>query len=506
MNILPKQRLSPAFNQTLSRLLYLAILVTSIAISLKVHLLADLRLPPPWPDESAYLWQAINIAQHNTMFAPQLNPQRIIMWTVPGYQIFMGMVFKLAPFSLQAARAVSWVLTLISYLGLLWLFRRHFARTLVLMAASLFYLGAAFTVLGNTARMEPLLLLLAIAGFVSLDAGRPYRALALLLLCPLVHPNGAIFLVAGLAYILGKRLYRSPAPRSDRVLVALGLLAVAAYGVFAILHWQALLSDVGSQFSDKAKNYSMLVTLLKPGVLSSVVLVISVSALHVLLLRKVQPLVVLSLALLLPQLVADELFYGVYTNIAYLTALPLAMDVLAHIIRRWKPRHQVVLGSALSILLAVALLAVARHINFVESPIGYPHHVTFAGMRLSVRQSYLTPEDKAVVLQAVQTQLAGSVGRRVQFYPAADGLLFWPEQGRDFLPYQPIDSDVPPDAVVLHMSWYFPDWWQMPSWSPLAGWWYTAQDLMAEFQISNADIVRQRDQTEIWYVKRSPQR
>jgi hypothetical protein len=45
----------------------------------------------------------------------------------------------------------------------------------------------------------------------------------------------------------------------------------------------------------------------------------------------------------------------------------------------------------------------------------------------------------------------------------------------------------------------------MPSWSPLAGWWYTAQDLMAEFQISNADIVRQRDQTEIWFVKRSPQ-
>ena len=86
---------------------YWATLLAFFGAYVWVHQLAGLTFPIPWPDEGTFLWQALAFADGNTLFAPQVHPDRHIMWMPPGYMIVQGLIFKWASFSLEWARWLS---------------------------------------------------------------------------------------------------------------------------------------------------------------------------------------------------------------------------------------------------------------------------------------------------------------------------------------------------------------------------------------------------------------
>ena len=108
MDIEGHELVSPILPQPrASGVAFWTIFAAFIPAYLWVHRQAGLTFPVPWPDEGTLLWQALAVARDNTLFAPQINPERHVMWMPPGYMIVQGLVFKLTDFSLTWARMLS---------------------------------------------------------------------------------------------------------------------------------------------------------------------------------------------------------------------------------------------------------------------------------------------------------------------------------------------------------------------------------------------------------------
>src|SRR5262249_23000662 len=205
----------------------------------RVHQLAAYNFPVPWPDESDILWRAIAFAKHGTLHPPQLffGPHYN---RVPGYMLFMGALFYLAGCSLHFARLVSCALVVASFLLLAWMTARCRFPLLSLVILGVFLLSKPFVVTGNIGRMEPLLLFVACFGFVLLQHRYDLAAFAVILMGPLIHPNGMYFVVACGLYLLVVRLARAEGRRLSRREAGFLLLAVAvwcAYSLYVGLHW-----------------------------------------------------------------------------------------------------------------------------------------------------------------------------------------------------------------------------------------------------------------------------
>src|SRR5438105_2633552 len=91
------------------RILFWFSVVLVAAACVARHVVAGLTMPVPWPDESAFLWQAIAVQRTNSLFAPELNALREVFWMPPGYMIAVGALFKITGASLVAARWFSMV-------------------------------------------------------------------------------------------------------------------------------------------------------------------------------------------------------------------------------------------------------------------------------------------------------------------------------------------------------------------------------------------------------------
>src|SRR5881394_638765 len=149
----------------------------------------DLTFPVPWPDEGSFLWPALAFRDHLTLYAPELNPAREIFWMPPGFMALEGMIFKVVSFSLDRARFLSALYFVGAILCLVVQVRGSRARFGHALLIGVFTFAPIFQLVGNTARMESLVLLLACAGFLLLDRGKA-AGLGVLAAGPLVHPNG----------------------------------------------------------------------------------------------------------------------------------------------------------------------------------------------------------------------------------------------------------------------------------------------------------------------------
>ena len=61
------------------------------------------------------------------------------------------------------------------------------------------------------------------------------------------------------------------------------------------------------------------------------------------------------------------------------------------------------------------------------------------------------------------------------------------------MPWQPLFSSDLSCVVAMHVSHYFPRWWDGE-----------IQQVMQSWQLTDSDIVQSRDRAETWYVKRLP--
>src|SRR5438477_10598474 len=53
-----------------------------------------LRFPVPWPDEGSFLWQALAFRDRLSLRAPEVHPEREVMWMPPGFLVLEGLLFK----------------------------------------------------------------------------------------------------------------------------------------------------------------------------------------------------------------------------------------------------------------------------------------------------------------------------------------------------------------------------------------------------------------------------
>ena len=93
MKWLPMQvRTPPLSTRELQAWLLLTLLfVVAVSLSWRAHRAAGAWFPPPWPDESAFGWQAIAFSEHGSLVSPELNPHRVVHWMPPGYAVLTGM-------------------------------------------------------------------------------------------------------------------------------------------------------------------------------------------------------------------------------------------------------------------------------------------------------------------------------------------------------------------------------------------------------------------------------
>jgi hypothetical protein len=458
------------------------------------HQRASFSLPIPWPDESLFLWQSASIEQSNTLIAPQLDPDHAVLWMPPAYTILTGLLFKVTGFSLALARACSLLLMLATFVVLVLLTRRYVHPIFSLLFCGLFLLSSHAVVAGNVARMEPLLLFVVCLGFLLMQRGKDWKGLALLLSASLIHLNGLYFLAGGVAlFFLSGRFRHRKLTRADAAILVLVAALWIAYAISVGLHWQEFVQGMSFQFGRKAERGFLKAFLTEQNMLFWLVMAL---CLAYSLREKLDAAYLLALgapAALVSE-VGQEMWYYILDSVAYLSlsivVLAIARDLAAKMTSRSRLIRQAVVP-----VTTVLLLAGLRAGDWIPSPIHYPSDLRWLGMWMPRAVPYLQDSDTEQVRALLDSLPPQAPLLQVRFFPRADALFFHDMDGKQFrasqrVPYLPV---LPPDVYIIHLSRYLPTWWSE----------VIAQELQAAGidPESDADVLVQRDGTEIWYYR-----
>lgn len=447
---------------------YWGILLAFFAAYLAVHRLAGWTFPLPWPDEGTFLWQALALARDGTLLAPEVNPERHVMWMPPGYMVLSGLIFKLTGFSFAWARLLSALYLLGAVAAVAAMFRRGSGSLLHPVLCGAFLLSRDFVVMGNLARTETLLLLVACSGFLCLQRGRLTLGLALVSLAPLVHPNG-LFFCAGAAGFAAAAWWQTSrqTPGQARLLAPPGAdLAVAcaaaacwvAYLAYAALHWEGVVSDMGFALTWKTEpgvgEAAFWLRQVAPGALVRWLILAGTLAYGVRHGLEVGALLALAFSLQLLGLTTTSWMYGIHTGLLHLVLTVVCLDTLADALLRTPVRALPRLATA---ALTVLALAVNYLLGNIEDPRGYPRNMTLEKMQISHTPPYLEEED----LQAVRALLASleEAGEpvRVSIFPWAEALFFHDLESDTVQFFQPSFYEGEADVGIVHISRHLPN-------------------------------------------------
>ena len=218
-------------------------LVLAFALAqLAVHARAGFTFPPPWIDEAQFLWQAKAIADTGTLLAPQLHPERAILWMPPGWFVLTGAALRvlrlrlrarahalvrLPARGLRAARVVCCAAC-----------RTRRARCCSRAGSS----SAAASSRPETSRAWRRCCCSACSRACAAAQRRCWLGLALLAATPLVHPNGVWFCAGGAVWV-GLERARGRACRARAARSRAGLAVAAAW-----LAWAALAASDAAAF------------------------------------------------------------------------------------------------------------------------------------------------------------------------------------------------------------------------------------------------------------------
>ncbi|MFN2556647.1 MAG: hypothetical protein ABR592_07200 [Nitriliruptorales bacterium] len=346
----PRRTLPPAGPK---RQVEVVILGVAAAAALVLHLVAFDRFPTPWVDEAHFLVPALRLARHLTLDVPELNAPEGLFWIPHGYYAVLATAFALLPDTLTVARATSLLFTLGTAMSLTVIARRldvpPFAAAVV---AASWLLAPHVVIAGNNARMEALVILIAVAAVALLACGRSLPAVATAVLAPAVHPAGFMVAAIVVGSALIARVDRRPRGLTSWLLVAFAAVAITVEVIHIASHWHIAVEDVSFQIMRKRNNNPALFDLGRAPFLLP-------AAAGVLLLWKARArlgaraallaaLVGLTLGLGAVQGAGQEMWYGVYaepTSLALLALVALGALSLrsAAVLRVWETRAASVL-------------------------------------------------------------------------------------------------------------------------------------------------------------------
>ena len=423
----------------------------ALAFLLTGHL-HDLTFPIPWPDEGSFLWPALAFRDHASLYAPEVNPEREIFWMPPGYMVLEGIIFKFWSFSLLRARFLS-ALFLVAAMGCLAVqmraSRARFGHALLIVV---FSFAPIFQLVGNTARMESLLLLLAMLGFLLLERGRA-AGLGVLALALLVHPNGVFALAGGVAYWTFAFRGRRRPTRSDVVTLAAVLVLWLVFALHLFRHWPEFVEDMTTQIhwkqTEAALNGTASSRLLEPFRVVACASVVVVFGLGLRFGARVGALCALALPLLVGSGIAVGWLYEVYAALGTLLVCMAALELATVLSSRFESRVGIAVVVVTSAVLGVGAWWLGTHPFLMAS-------VSRATMPAGASVSYFTAAEHAQVEAFIKRAVRNDRPIVVQFLPDADSLLFNEMRSPSVHFLQQTYFSTRPDVYILHDSPWFP--------------------------------------------------
>ena len=433
--------------------------LAGVLLSYVIHRqLVGLRFPVPWPDEGSFLWQALAFRDRFSLFAPEVNPEREALWMPPGFMVLEGLFFKVVPFSLDVSRALSALFLCGAVVCIFACFRRFETKALFPVLAALCLFCPIARMAGNVARMEGLELLVLSLAFFLIERRRG-AALGLLLVAPLVHPNGIFGVAVGVpSYFV---LARGPGTvkRADVVVLGAALLAWVLYGLHISEHWAHFVRDMDAQIRFKqyvsGSDGGTVGRLAQPVVwgsaLSLVVAFVCVRRAR----HRVSAAFVFAAALLLQTALAAGWLYEVYPAFAILVSSVVLSDALFALLAAssLSPGRRTGVRTALALLFIAVDAAAFQHNAFLERSL---ERATV--LRKSFSPAYVTAGDRAAVERYLASIVppAGSAPLAVQFLPDAEALLYEKLRGPTLRYVQQTFYEHRYDVLVVHDSVWFP--------------------------------------------------
>lgn len=432
---------------------YAAVLAAAAIGFLWVEHGHGLTFPVPWPDEGSFLWPALSFRDHFTLHAPEVNPEREIFWMPPGFMVLEGIIFKIFDFSLLRARFLSAVFVLSAMACLAVQVRSSRARFGHALLIAIFLFSPIVQMVGNTSRMESVVLFLSAAGFLLLDRGRA-AGLGVLLVTPLVHPNGLVACVGGFAYFLAGFRRRRKLDRVDLGVFAAALAVWLLYAWHLVRNAAAFMEDMTSQFrwkqAEAALNGTLASRVTEP-LLLAVFAVLAVALIGALRFgARGGALFSLALSFLVISGVAVGWLYDVYAGFAALLAAMLTLEVATALASRASPRTALFAGFAATLALSAAAAWVTRHPYLRRSVTRATTGTTAPG------HAYFSAAERDLVASFIRRSIRKDRPVVVQFLPDADSLLFYDLRSSSVHFLQQTYFSTWPDVYILHDSPWFP--------------------------------------------------
>jgi hypothetical protein len=505
---LPEGRVPAGGTRVLwSRVAFPLALAGVLAVFFMQRATRGFEYPAPWPDEGSFLWQAINFAERGTLFTPELNPDRHVLWMPPGYMITVGSVFAVTGFSFALARLLSGIFLAGAIVCVAFTLRRSPLRVAHVFVLGLFLLSPIAQLAGNTARMEPLVVLVAAIGFAALSEGAVLVGLCLVGLSPLIHPNG-LFPAAGAAALVLAGRVRSgawPEVRRWELAAVLGLvLAWASYFTYAALHAESWLEDMGGQLRWKQAESALAGGLGRVLRFEALLLMAGWFGAFRLGARRLAvssrgaarghtsqaTLLALSGSFVVQTLVTTGWLYDLYAAFAFAVLLCISLELFAERTEALEPSgRRRAAWAAATAGAALLALGVPRLPSFTRS-------VAVAAVSAPGAAPYVTHEDLVSMRWALKQLAAWHGPLVIQFLPEADALLFADLRSERIRFLQQTHYDALPDLYVHHTSVWIPE---------VAGKMVAARVAFqhgVRMPISKWPLVRARGATERWQVYR----
>lgn len=457
------------------------------------HLRSALDFPPPWPDEAHFLWQAAAVSDANSLFAPELNAEREIFWMPPGYMILQGLVFKATGVSLIAARWTSFAFITLTFLALSFALRRTSLPWIALGVCLVFFLHGAIQACGNVGRMEAGLIFLFISCFLALSRHRLFTPLALLAASPLLHPNGAYFLMGALIYVGLSSHFGNVFARFrsfDAIVGACALILWLLFVWHVSAHWEHFVSDMSYQFFRKS-NVRVWENILNARQLMFVAAIGAAFVIQWFKRTRYGWMLAVSASTWIIYRIGHELWYEVFDGLAYLFLVLFFVEALAQRLNTSTLLSGFRTPLALAVTLA-ALLYWSNRSGVVHSPTESWAGFTWNQIEFPAKTAYYREFDRDIIRIELSKISSPFTRSTVQFLPRADGLLYANMNDSSVIPYSPVFATRPADYYLIHRAQSLPAYWSN----------FEKRDLLAAGydSLETKWLVYHRDSTEQWFL------
>lgn len=453
---------------------------------------ADFTFPVPWPDEAHFFWQAHGVAENNSLQSDAVNTDRTILWQPPAYFVITGLAFKYLGSSFVTARLLSLV-WMLGAMTLMVVFCTHYGhRWLALAVCGLFFLSSRFIACGNVVRMESLLLLTVIAGFLLIQRRKAVWGLALLGAAPLIHFNGVLFWPSALILVGLTERFRGLVWKLRKAYwlpLVLTASVWLAYAAVILLNWDSFLHDMGFQFGRKGARDVWLYVQSGDNLL--IVFVIIAGIAHGLRTRfRASELLIVAFPFWISWSLGHELWYEIITDVGFMLITLYGIHLVFHLL----PVSGTGRRRAVRMITAGALLVLLVGWNYrshrVDNPLALGSRAELTTMHIGSDVPYFTDADKRRVADILRELRPADTQIEVEFEPVGDGLFFQELTADSIRVRAPIFQRRLPALYVVHRSRHLPTWWPY-----------------GDRALERADITRdstrfllyERDSTEQWY-------